>query len=109
MQKISQAIFYILTVAFIFRDQYLDPWIINVLLGVTLGIVIVEIMQYKKKAVVMTAFFLWKVCLVGGRSLKQIQQTVCEKDEHTEKTHFKKRVLGKQLLSFLLFEKELDG
>lgn len=47
--KISQAIFYILTVAFIFRDQYLDPWIINVLLGVTLGIVIVEIMQYKKK------------------------------------------------------------
>ncbi|SDH13591.1 hypothetical protein SAMN04487975_10347 [Planococcus glaciei] len=47
--KISQAVFYILTVAFIFRDQYLDPWIINVLLGVTLGIVIVEIMQYKKK------------------------------------------------------------
>ncbi|WP_224076892.1 hypothetical protein [Planococcus chinensis] len=47
--KVSQAIFYILTVAFIFRDQYLDPWIINVLLGITLGIVIVEIMQYKKK------------------------------------------------------------
>jgi len=46
---------------------------------------------------------------VGGRSLKQIQQTVCEKDKHTEKTHFKKRVLGKQLLPFFLFEKELDG
>ena len=47
--KITQMVFYILTVAFIFRDQYLDPLIINVLLGVTLGIVIVEILQYKKK------------------------------------------------------------
>lgn len=47
--KVTQAIFYILTVAFIFRDQYLNPLLINVLLGITLGIVIVEIMQYRKK------------------------------------------------------------
>jgi len=47
--KVTQAIFYILTVSFIFRDQYLNPLLINVLLGITLGIVIVEIMQYRKK------------------------------------------------------------
>ncbi|MGO1060042.1 hypothetical protein ACTL32_12985 [Planococcus sp. FY231025] len=47
--KASQAFFYILTVAFIFRDQYLDPFIINLLLGVTLGIVIVELMKHRKK------------------------------------------------------------
>ncbi|MDN7243994.1 hypothetical protein [Planococcus shenhongbingii] len=47
--KITQGIFYILTVAFIFRDQYLNPLMINVLLGITLVIVIVEIMQYRRK------------------------------------------------------------
>jgi hypothetical protein len=47
--KITQGAFYIVTVAFIFRDLYLEPLIINVLLGVTLGIVLVEIMQYRKK------------------------------------------------------------
>ncbi|WP_223632544.1 hypothetical protein [Planococcus sp. 4-30] len=47
--KITQAAFYILTVATIFRDQFLSPLIINVLLGITLGLVIVEIIQTKKK------------------------------------------------------------
>ncbi|WP_237146530.1 hypothetical protein [Planococcus halocryophilus] len=49
--KLTQAAFYILTVATIFRDQYLNPLIINVLLGVTFGFVIVEIMQTRKKPV----------------------------------------------------------
>lgn len=47
--KITQAAFYILTVATIFRDQYLDPLLINVLLGVALGLVIIELLQTKKK------------------------------------------------------------
>src|SRR5690606_15527490 len=47
--KITQAAFYILTVATIFRDQYLDPLLINVLLGVTLGLVIIELLQTKNK------------------------------------------------------------
>ncbi|ANU28204.1 hypothetical protein [Planococcus versutus] len=49
--KITQAVFYILTVATIFRDQFLTPLLINVLLGVTLGFVIVEILQTRKKPV----------------------------------------------------------
>ncbi|MDN3426378.1 hypothetical protein QL992_02535 [Microbacterium sp. APC 3898] len=47
--KITQAAFYILTVATIFRDQYLDPLIINILLGIGLGLVIIELLQTKKK------------------------------------------------------------
>ncbi|ANU10751.1 hypothetical protein A1A1_09886 [Planococcus antarcticus DSM 14505] len=47
--KITQAAFYILTVATIFRDEFLSPLIINVLLGVTFGLVIAEIIQTKKK------------------------------------------------------------
>lgn len=47
--KTSQVAFYILTVATIFRDQFLSPLLINVLLGVTIGVVIVEIIQTKKK------------------------------------------------------------
>ncbi|MGH2317696.1 hypothetical protein ACRC6Q_07990 [Planococcus sp. SE5232] len=47
--KTTQAAFYILTVATIFRDQFLSPLLINVLLGITLGLVIVEIIQTKKK------------------------------------------------------------
>lgn len=47
--KASQAFFYILTVAFIFRDQYLDAFIINILIGLTLGIVIVEIKKNREK------------------------------------------------------------
>ena len=47
--KITQAAFYILTVATIFRDQYLDPLIINILLGIALGLVIIELLQTKKK------------------------------------------------------------
>lgn len=47
--KITQAAFYILTVATIFRDEFLDPLIINVLLAVTLAIVIVEFIQTQKK------------------------------------------------------------
>lgn len=47
--KITQAAFYILTVATIFRDQFLDALIINLLLGITFGLVIVEISQTKKK------------------------------------------------------------
>ncbi|MBZ5202212.1 hypothetical protein HU147_13370 [Planomicrobium chinense] len=43
------------------------------------------------------------------RFLKQIQQTVCNKNEYTEKPHFVKGVFGKQLFPFLLFKKELDG
>lgn len=48
--KTAQTAFYILTVAFIFRDQFLAPLYINVLLGVTIGLVIIEIMQSKKQA-----------------------------------------------------------
>lgn len=47
--KITQAVFYILTVATIFRDQFLSPFLINVMLGITLGFVISEIIQTKKK------------------------------------------------------------
>lgn len=47
--KITQAAFYILTVATIFRDQYLDPLLINILLGIALGLVIIELLQTKKK------------------------------------------------------------
>ncbi|MDN3450932.1 hypothetical protein QMA09_12110 [Planococcus sp. APC 3906] len=47
--KITQAAFYVLTVAFIFRDQYLNPAMINILLAVTIGLVIAEIMQNRKK------------------------------------------------------------
>ena len=47
--KVTQAAFYVLTVAFIFRDQYLNPQIINILLAVTIGLVIAEIMQNRKK------------------------------------------------------------
>lgn len=47
--KITQAAFYILTVATIFRDEFLSPLAINIMIGVTLGIVIVEIIQTKKK------------------------------------------------------------
>lgn len=48
--KIAQGAFYVLTVAFIFRDQFLDPLIINILLGITIGIAIMEIMQGRKQA-----------------------------------------------------------
>ena len=48
--KVSQGAFYVLTVAIIFRDQFLDPLIVNVLLGITIGAVIFEIAQGKKKA-----------------------------------------------------------
>lgn len=48
--KIAQGAFYILTVAFIFRDQFLEPLIINVFIGITIGLVIIEIMQGKKQA-----------------------------------------------------------
>lgn len=47
--KITQAAFYILTVATIFRDEFLNPLIINVLLGITFGLVLAEIFQTKKK------------------------------------------------------------
>lgn len=47
--KITQVAFYLLTVATIFRDEFLNPLIINVLIGVTFGIVIAEIFQTKKK------------------------------------------------------------
>lgn len=47
--KISQGMFYLLTVAIIFRDHYLNAAIINVLIGITLGVVIVEILQNRKK------------------------------------------------------------
>ncbi|HSP22450.1 MAG TPA: hypothetical protein VLQ20_08970 [Planococcus sp. (in: firmicutes)] len=47
--KVTQAVFYVLTVAFVFRDQYLNPLIINILLAVTIGFVIAEIMQNRKK------------------------------------------------------------
>ena len=48
--KVSQAAFYVLTVAIIFRDHFLEPLIVNVLLGITIGLVIIEIMQGKKQA-----------------------------------------------------------
>lgn len=48
--KITQAAFYILTVATIFRDQFLSPAVINVLLGITLGLVLVELYQTKKNS-----------------------------------------------------------
>lgn len=48
--KVAQAAFYVLTVAFIFRDQFLDPLIINILLGIAIGLVIMEIMQGRKQA-----------------------------------------------------------
>ena len=47
--KVTQGAFYILTVAFIFRDQFLEPLLINVFLGITIGLVIIEIMQGKKQ------------------------------------------------------------
>lgn len=47
--KISQGLFYLLTVAIIFRDQYLNVTLVNVLIGITLGVVIVEILQNRKK------------------------------------------------------------
>lgn len=47
--KITQAAFYMLTVATIFRDEFLSPLIINVLIGITCGLVVVEIIQTKKK------------------------------------------------------------
>lgn len=48
--KVAQAAFYVLTVALIFRDQFLEPLIINVFLGITIGLVIIEIMKGKKQA-----------------------------------------------------------
>ena len=48
--KVAQAAFYVLTVGFIFRDLYLEPLLINVFLGITIGLVIIEIMQSKKQA-----------------------------------------------------------
>lgn len=48
--KVAQGAFYVLTVAIIFRDQFLDPLIVNVLLGITIGLVIFEISQDKKQA-----------------------------------------------------------
>lgn len=48
--KVAQAAFYVLTVAIIFRDQFLEPLIVNVLLGITIGLVIIEIAQGKKQA-----------------------------------------------------------
>ena len=48
--KVAQGAFYVLTVAIIFRDQFLEPLIVNVLLGVTIGLVIFEISQDKKQA-----------------------------------------------------------
>lgn len=47
--KATQASFYLLTVAIIFRDQFLDPLIVNVLLGLTFGLVLMEIFQNKKE------------------------------------------------------------
>lgn len=47
--KVTQAAFYVLTVAFVFRDQYLNPLIINILLAVTIGLVLAEIMQNRKR------------------------------------------------------------
>lgn len=47
--KISQGLFYVLTVAVIFRDQYLNVLLINLLIGITFGVVIVEILQNRKK------------------------------------------------------------
>lgn len=48
--KIAQGAFYVLTVAFIFRDQFLEPLFINIFLGITAGLVIMDIMQGKKQA-----------------------------------------------------------
>lgn len=48
--KVAQGAFYVLTVAIMFRDHFLEPLIINVFLGVTIGLVIIEIVQGKKQA-----------------------------------------------------------
>lgn len=47
--KLAQAAFYILTVAVIFRDQFLSVSVINILLGLTLGLVIVDLLVSKKQ------------------------------------------------------------
>ncbi|WP_033542462.1 hypothetical protein [Planococcus sp. CAU13] len=48
--KVAQGAFYVLTIAFIFRDQFLNPLFINVFLGIAIGLVIIEILQGKKQA-----------------------------------------------------------
>lgn len=47
--KISQGLFYVLAVATIFRDQFLNVTLVNVLIAITLAAVIVEILQNRKK------------------------------------------------------------
>ncbi|CEG22663.1 hypothetical protein BN1080_01596 [Planococcus massiliensis] len=47
--KISQGLFYALTVAIILRDKYLDAALVNVLIAFTLVAVLVEISQNRKK------------------------------------------------------------
>ncbi len=47
--KMTQTVFYVATVAFLFRDQYVNALIINLLLGATSVLVLIEILKNRKK------------------------------------------------------------
>ncbi|MGI2327004.1 hypothetical protein [Planococcus sp. YIM B11945] len=47
--KLANWGFYALTVAFVFRDQFLNPLIVNVGIGITVGLVIIDLFQTKKE------------------------------------------------------------
>ena len=47
--KLTNGVFYITTVAFIFRDQFVNPLVINILLGITIGLAVIDLKQTKKQ------------------------------------------------------------
>ncbi|MDN7241055.1 hypothetical protein QWY14_04595 [Planococcus sp. N028] len=49
LTKVTSGVFYITTVAFIFRDPFLNPLVINILLGITIGLAISDLRQSPKQ------------------------------------------------------------
>ncbi|TWT28368.1 hypothetical protein [Planomicrobium sp. CPCC 101110] len=47
--KLANAAFYAATVAFALRDRFLDPLVINLLIGITIVLVIADMRQVKKE------------------------------------------------------------
>jgi hypothetical protein len=47
--KLTNGVFYVTTVAFALRDQFLNPLVINVLLAIAIGLAIIDLLQTKKE------------------------------------------------------------
>lgn len=47
--KMTNGVFYVMTVAFAVRDQFLNPLVINILLAITVILAIIDLRQTKKE------------------------------------------------------------